>query len=290
MPCFPLISRSSRRGFTLLEVLLVVGIIAILVGILVPVMGAAKANGYVVTCLSNLRGQALALSSYTSDYDGALPPRLIWDYSTVSGLQLNELLAIRQGDRFEEVPAMRWHVPVGIWKCPAPTNMWEKTTHNGISYYASNRWLFNSVTRFDPEEPPVISADAPAEWADRFGGSSWRMVHRVKDVANVISIMDGTSYFHTIHGFWEARESVGWGVEVINYPLSKYEGTVRASHTRTGKIPAVFVDGHAEAIGAGADYWQSGPVDFHTGGENDRVVQFEPRDVQHFLWFVRRTD
>lgn len=64
-----------RRGFTLIEVLVVVAVIAILAAILFPVFARAREAARTSTCRSNLHQIGLALGMYARDYDGKLPPR-----------------------------------------------------------------------------------------------------------------------------------------------------------------------------------------------------------------------
>lgn len=62
-----------RRAFTLVELLIVIGIIAILISILVPALGAARAAARTAVCLSNLKTIGAAAQMYFNSYGGAFP-------------------------------------------------------------------------------------------------------------------------------------------------------------------------------------------------------------------------
>jgi prepilin-type N-terminal cleavage/methylation domain-containing protein len=67
--------RSSRRGaFTLVELLVVIGIIAVLVSIILPALGRARLAANRTMCLSNMQQLAQALYIYGAQYKGAVPP------------------------------------------------------------------------------------------------------------------------------------------------------------------------------------------------------------------------
>lgn len=65
--------RFSRSAFTLIELLVIIAVIALLAAILFPVFTRAREQARKTACLSNLRQIGVALSLYTSDYDGGYP-------------------------------------------------------------------------------------------------------------------------------------------------------------------------------------------------------------------------
>ncbi|MCX6344225.1 MAG: prepilin-type N-terminal cleavage/methylation domain-containing protein [Armatimonadetes bacterium] len=64
---------SKRKGFSLIELLVVIGIIAILAAILFPMLTKVQDRGKQTKCLSNMRQLSLAITNYVQDAIGALP-------------------------------------------------------------------------------------------------------------------------------------------------------------------------------------------------------------------------
>ncbi len=66
--------RLRRSGFTLVELLVVIGIIALLIGILLPALNKARKASQQAACLSNIRQLAIAGVLYAGENRGALCP------------------------------------------------------------------------------------------------------------------------------------------------------------------------------------------------------------------------
>jgi prepilin-type N-terminal cleavage/methylation domain-containing protein len=79
----------SLTGFTLVELLVAISIIAMLTGILLPALGAARRNAYKTGCKQNLHGCAIAFRMYLDDNKNIMPT-----IGNMPSLHLNDDLPI----------------------------------------------------------------------------------------------------------------------------------------------------------------------------------------------------
>ncbi len=84
--------RRPPKGFTLVELLVVISIIAVLLGILMPALGSVRRQAKSIVCMSNIRQLSLAFVIYTDDYNGYAMPSVgssgvyWWGKKIVSGV------------------------------------------------------------------------------------------------------------------------------------------------------------------------------------------------------------
>jgi prepilin-type processing-associated H-X9-DG protein len=102
-------TRANRTpAFTLVELLVVIGIIAALISLLLPALARARDAANAAQCMSNLRQQGAAVQMYMSDSGDFLPPYRL-TYSTTYCVQ---------PFAFEYLPMLYQTAGAQTWRCP----------------------------------------------------------------------------------------------------------------------------------------------------------------------------
>lgn len=84
--------RRGARGFTLVEVLVVLAVLALLVALLLPSLSQARAGARRIDCLSRQKQWAMAFRMYVDDHEERIPRE---GYERLGGVTLNNWIQVR---------------------------------------------------------------------------------------------------------------------------------------------------------------------------------------------------
>jgi prepilin-type processing-associated H-X9-DG protein/prepilin-type N-terminal cleavage/methylation domain-containing protein len=115
--------QSSRQAaFTLVELLVVIGIIALLVSILLPSLAAAREQAQSIKCMSNLRQLGVAFANYTADTKGYQCPPDVHNPAGAAGSISDFWSTILVSMRYLKYPPATTAGPPGednVFRCPS---------------------------------------------------------------------------------------------------------------------------------------------------------------------------
>jgi hypothetical protein len=156
-------------------------------------------------------------------------------------------------------------------------------THDGTLHHAPNQWLFNYGFWNEENRTMHSWGDVAFGWDDRYRGR-WRKITDVERTREIIELMCNNNYFVPSHFHRDAREWLGMSIEVVIGPNGVVEFDNQGSHDKDHRSPAVFVDGHGEALPTTVAYWMQGQSTYATPSGATAVLY--DREVQRFMWFI----
>lgn len=279
-----------RTGFTIIELLVVMAIIALLIALLLPAVAHARSNARLAQCQANLRSQTQLILAYANGYRESLPPRsVMWNRFEDDGqYHLSSWTIARFMADFDGHPFITgdgiFYPPQGVWRCPEiPTSRDEEyTTHTALVHSAANTWAYNNAFIDDQTGEKSLSADSLPGWESVVGGG-WRHLALFSRPSQTVAVGDAIRFWFAFHGHWHARESIGRSWQIETGTAAKNEGT-HPSH----RLPTAFLDGHAAALPLTSTYWEDRIRTYSPPSSTAPPIELFDREIETMVWFVGR--
>jgi prepilin-type N-terminal cleavage/methylation domain-containing protein/prepilin-type processing-associated H-X9-DG protein len=238
-------SRRQVRAFTLVELLVVIGIIAVLISVLLPALNKARVAAKGVVCMNNLQQIGRMVNNYLAQFKGVFPPshypyEMAWQGVLIQHNWRHS--AREQLDRYLWPPAYTRYKDETAYPtffCPTMAEMGYTGNSAPITGYYTN-YAINFSIFSEPPSPPVSTG-------------LWKPVSKVKRASESAIMWDcigyqggppkrsvgATASYHLQSG--NPNNSVGYP-----HGASLKRGTLNGLYG--GGTSVLFVDGHSARI------------------------------------------
>ena len=265
---------NTRRAFTLVELLVVIGIIAVLIAILLPALQAARAQARSVQCLSNLRQIGTGFQLYAAQQGGWLMPAYVANNAVdAQGLESYATMLIGMklvpspdtqlvGGVFTTVESTMFGKTI-FW-CPEGLDIQHAngTPVTGLNYPTTqtdsrgamffrrtsvdnaNGWLRTDITAdtwygFNANHPGTAANNTQALVVQAQGTAPMRIIKRQAN-GNVLGNLTKFGQFKKSSELVLLFDGLRW--------LDGRAQALNARHNKAQKVNLLMADGHAESL------------------------------------------
>ena len=216
--------RPTRGGFSLIEMLVVIAIIAVLAAIAFPVFGRMRSSAQAATCTSNLRTLHQASMNYAADNGGLFPMAINPTDNFAITLACQGYLGLSGSGYWERlnswVGLSQRRAPFALW-CPAAEACEARAPYGNMATYSMNVF---------------VGGDGPA-W--RQNGYPTLKTWQVTTASKTSLYMDGC--FASGRGY-DVRVGESGLLPAAMHPPALYKDKNNPARS----VNVVFVDGHVE--------------------------------------------
>ena len=261
-------SATTKRAFTLVELLAVIAIIGVLVGLLLPAVQAARASARRIECANNMRQLGLAIHQFANTHGGKFPLMANHNTNDSSKSELEKSWITTLGPFMENVDAIRL--------CPDDVDRieGEPDAEAALTSYAMNGYLREAEQIDTSQLPPPLAAEVRSRASDGLIGE----LYDLRSTHTTIMMFEGVAlrlafphpdHVHSYTWFSEVNLREGTVAEKVRSEVSisrhhgskvKYEdandGETQVANDRekyqdsSGTANYLYADGHVAAIPA----------------------------------------
>lgn len=234
----------SRTGFTLIELLVVIAIIAVLMGILMPVLGKVKKQARAAACLSHLKQWGILWSMYADGADGKFPDGQIPAHQRIGGGM----------PRGQWVTALKrgWEKHPEMLLCPSAKTHGAIAGNEGSfdkSYLMSNYLGVVGDENIQEESSYGMNCWAYSTKSDLQGRKNdwhWKTQYRVKQASDVPLFLD--SMWRGGGPYWEDTRCIAPPTVNGQWNGARYEMMHFAMDRHSGGVNSLFMDNSVRKI------------------------------------------
>ncbi len=267
---------SVCSAFTLVELLVVIGIISVLISLLLPALGKVRANAQTVACQSNLRQIGLAMRMYAGSNRDYLPPSEYIDpvdagRSTIWHLSLRTFLTGRGDGSFntQSMTGLDFRCPSAVIETSAGQNACHYSVNprympvhqpGGFGFGtdqlsgATGAWPTFRLAKIRNSSEAILATDG----AQRLPDDPFRPGEASPSFANISTFWCGNMMYVSwaqlvLTADWMRGTNIIWRtVDGVNRNTDGPQGLghIRFRHAQNNLTNALFADGHVQSFRA----------------------------------------